>query len=103
MSAASTTTSLTAPDVNNSRAAYKACIPEAHDELNTGKQSFSQTVPASRSRVLNASSQCSPALPLHDATSNGGFPEQSRSANARCTSACHRATPESEESIPCAG
>src|SRR5215217_468136 len=100
MSAASTSTSLTAPDVNNSRAAYKACIPEAHDELNTGKQSFAHTVPASRAFVSKASSQFSPALPLHDATSNGVLPEAPTSASAFFTSACQRATPESDASIP---
>src|SRR5215213_11585483 len=71
MSAASTNTSFTAPDVNNARAAYNACTPEAHEELNTGKSSFAHGVPASKALVSKASSQRSPALPLQDAISNG--------------------------------
>src|SRR6185503_2575938 len=101
MSAASTSTSLTAPDVNNSRAAYSACIPEAQDELNTGKSSSAQCVFASSAFVSKAFSQLRSALPLQEAINSGVLPEPTISASAVVASACQRATPES--AMPAAG
>src|ERR1051325_3027815 len=103
MSAASTSTSFTAPDINNWRAAYSACIPEAQDELNTGKSSSAHCVPSSSAFVSKASSQLSPALPLHDPTNNGVLPGPATSASALLASARQRFTPESDGSMPAAG
>src|ERR1044072_9132778 len=103
MSAASTSTSLTAPEVNSARAAYSACIPEAQDELNTGNSSSAHCVPSSSTFDSKASSQLSPALPLHDATNSGVLSGAATCASAVLASACQRATPESIESIPAAG
>src|SRR6185436_7983741 len=103
MSAESTSTSLTAPEVNNSRAAYSACMPEAQDELNTGKSSSAHCVPSSSAFESKASSQLPPALPLHDAINSGVLPGPATSASAVLASACQRATPDSVESMPAAG
>src|SRR5678816_692429 len=101
MSAASTSTSFTAPEVNNSRAAYSACIPDAQDELNTGKSSSAHCVPASSAFVSKASSQLRSALPLQEATSSGPLSEPTISPSAVLASACQRAAPES--AVPAAG
>src|ERR1044071_3346078 len=103
MSAASTSTSSAAPDVNSSRAAYSACIPEAQDELNTGKSSSAHCVPSRSAFESKPSSQLSAALPLQDAINSGVLPAVETSASAVLASACQRATPERVESIPAAG
>src|ERR1041385_3115644 len=92
MSAASTSTSSTAPDVNNARAAYSACIPEAHDELNTGNSSLAHGVSSSSAFVSKASSQRPFVPPLHEAINNGVLPAPQTSKSARLASARQRAT-----------